>query len=119
MATVEVKNDLAGGVMPCGRFGANAAWWRLNLLVHNLLVLLEVEALPDVLSRARPKTLRFRLFNLPGRIVRHARGWVLKLYQGLPFAEALVMARRRLVALASSLRRPGRAGAMTEQRAPT
>lgn len=116
-----VKNDLAGGVMPCGRFGANAAWWRLNVLVHNLQVLLKVEALPSVLSLARPKTLRFRLFNLPGRIVHHARGWVLKLYRGLPFAEALVEARQRLVALARRLRDPSPAGrrAPAQARAPT
>jgi hypothetical protein len=25
-----VKNNLAGGVMPRGRFYANAGWWRLN-----------------------------------------------------------------------------------------
>ena len=24
-----LKNELAGGVMPCSRFGANAAWFRL------------------------------------------------------------------------------------------
>src|SRR5512140_3818304 len=24
-----IKNELAGGVLPCGRFGANAAWFRL------------------------------------------------------------------------------------------
>ena len=71
-----IKNDLAGGVLPCGRFGANAAWWRINVLVHNLMALLTAEALPPALARARPKTLRFRLFNLPGRLVRHARCWV-------------------------------------------
>ena len=32
-----VKNDLAGGVMPCGRFYANAAWWRLNCLCYNVI----------------------------------------------------------------------------------
>ena len=94
-----VKNDLAGGVQPCGRFGANAAWWRINLMVQNLLMLLEVQALPPQLHHVRPKTLRFRLFNIPGRIVRHARGWVLKLYRGLPFAEALIEARKRLILL--------------------
>jgi hypothetical protein len=114
-----VKNDLAGGVMPCGRFGANAAWWRLNVLVHNLLVLLKVEALPPALARARPKTLRFRLFNLPGRIVRHARGWVLKLYRGLPFAEDLLEARRRLVELASSIRGSAGPCVPAQARAPT
>jgi hypothetical protein len=108
-----VKNDLAGSVMPCGRFGANAAWWRLNVLVHNLLVLLKAEALPPALARARPKTLRFRLFNLPGRIVHHARGWVLKLWRGLPFAAALVEARQKLVALARERRCPDKAPAPT------
>jgi hypothetical protein len=116
-----VKNDLAGGVMPCGRFGSNAAWWRINLLVHNLLVLLEVEALPSELSRVRPKTLRFRLFNLPARIIHHARSCVLKLYRGLPFAEALVQARRRLVQLARRVRgsAAGTAGVSSRARAPS
>lgn len=108
-----VKGDLAGNVLPCGRFGANAAWWRLNLLVHNLLVLLESAALPAQLERSRPKALRFHLFNLPGRIVRHARGWVLKLYGGLPFAQAIIDARRALVALARGLRNAARARAPT------
>lgn len=114
-----VKNDLGGSVMPCGRFGANAAWWRLNVLVHDLLVLLELEALPPALSRCRPKTLRFRLFNLPGRIVRHARGWVLKIYRGLPFAQDLVAARTKLVQLARSLRSTSQASAPARARAPT
>jgi hypothetical protein len=108
-----VKNDLAGGVLPCGRFGANAAWWRLNLLVHNLLVLTKDVALPSSLSDVRPKTLRFRLFNLPGRLVHHARGWVLKLWRGLPFAQALLDARHKLVALARERRKPGKARAPT------
>lgn len=75
-----MKNDLGGGVMPCGRFGSNAAWWRLNVLAHNILALLKATALPDELASAQPKTLRFRLFCVAGRLVRHARRWVLKLY---------------------------------------
>ena len=31
-----LKNGLAGGTMPSGRFGANAAWWLAALLAHNL-----------------------------------------------------------------------------------
>ena len=27
-----LKTELAAGVMPCGRFGANAAWLRLSVL---------------------------------------------------------------------------------------
>jgi len=35
-----LKNDLGAGVMPRGRFGANAAWLRLNVLCYNLLTLI-------------------------------------------------------------------------------
>ncbi|HVC62360.1 MAG TPA: transposase [Acetobacteraceae bacterium] len=31
-----MKNDLAGGQLPSGLFGANAAWWALMILAHNL-----------------------------------------------------------------------------------
>lgn len=66
-----VKNELAGGVLPYGRFGANAAWLRLELLAHNVLT-----ALPPDLLTARPKRLRFLLFTVPGRLVTHARAAV-------------------------------------------
>jgi hypothetical protein len=36
-----LKNELAGGVMPCARFGANAAWLRLALITHNVLTALK------------------------------------------------------------------------------
>src|ERR1700734_2803979 len=31
-----IKSDLAGGQLPSGLFGANAAWWALTILSHNL-----------------------------------------------------------------------------------
>jgi hypothetical protein len=95
-----LQNGLAAGVLPCGRFGANAAWWRLNAVAHNLLVLLQTLALPASLMDARPKTLRFRLFHLAGWITRSARRLVVHLSAAHPFAEALVTARDRLLELA-------------------
>lgn len=72
-----VKNELAGGVLPCGRFGANAAWLRLALLAHNVLTALKRLALPPDLLTARPKRLRFLVFTVPGRLILHARQlWV-------------------------------------------
>jgi hypothetical protein len=68
-----LKNELGAGVMPCGRFGANAAWFRLNALTFNLLSLLRRVALPKELAKARPKRLRFRVLCLAGEIVQHAR----------------------------------------------
>src|SRR5437763_551682 len=54
-----IKNELAGGVMPCGRFGSNAAWLRLSVLTYNLLTALKRLVLPPELIKARPKQLRF------------------------------------------------------------
>ncbi len=74
-----LKNELAAGVLPCGRFGANAAWLRLSALTHNVLTAMKRLALPPELLRARPKRLRFLVFVQPGRFVRHARQLTLRL----------------------------------------
>src|SRR5579884_4375963 len=36
-----LKHELASGVLPCGRFGANAAWLRLAGISHNVLTALK------------------------------------------------------------------------------
>ncbi len=68
-----LKNDLAAGVMPCGRLGANAAWLRLAVMTHNVLTALKRLALPEKWLRARPKRMRFQIFCSPGKLVTHAR----------------------------------------------
>ena len=59
--------------MPCGRFGANAAWLRLAVMTHNVLTALKRIALKPEWLRARPKRLRFHFFCSPGRLIHHAR----------------------------------------------
>lgn len=68
-----LKNDLAAGVMPCGRFGANAAWLRLAVITHHVRTALKRVALPEKWLRARPKRMRFQIFCSPGKLVTHAR----------------------------------------------
>jgi hypothetical protein len=94
-----LKNDLGGGKLPCGRFGANSAWWRLNVLAANLLQMLKVTALPAAMQTMTPKTLRFRLFNLAGRLVSHGRQLWLRISEKLPTAELYAQARKALLAL--------------------
>ena len=74
-----LKNELAAGVLPCGRFGANAAWLRLAVITHNVLTALKRLALPAEYLSARPKRLRFVFLNLAGRVVHHARTMELRL----------------------------------------
>ena len=68
-----IKSDLAGGQLPSGKFGANAAWWRLAVLAHNLHMLLEKLALPTSLAGSRFKRLRFHFINVPAHVIQHAR----------------------------------------------
>ncbi len=74
-----LKDELAAGVYPSARFGANAAWLRLQVLTHNLLELLKAAALDPQYRNARPKRLRFAVFTQFGRVVHHARRRVVRI----------------------------------------
>jgi hypothetical protein len=50
-----LTNELAAEALPSQRFGANAAWFRLNALLDNLLSAFKRVALPEELHNARPK----------------------------------------------------------------
>ena len=76
-----LKNELAAGVLPCGRFGANAAWYRLNALTYNLLSLMRRHVFPESLRKARPKRLRFLIFSVGAELVHHARKLIFRLCQ--------------------------------------
>ena len=68
-----LKEDLAGGRLPSGLFGDNAAWWAIAVLAFNLNSALKRLALgPEWLSR-RLKAVRFGLIGPAGRVVHHAR----------------------------------------------
>jgi hypothetical protein len=64
--------------MPCGQFAANAAFFRIGVIAHNLFVLFKHAALGTDRQRHQVATVRWRLSHLPGKVVRHAGSWVLK-----------------------------------------
>lgn len=68
-----LKDELAAGIYPSGKVGANAAWLRLQVLTLNLLEIMKAVALAPEFRRARPKRLRFAVFTQIGRLVHHAR----------------------------------------------
>ena len=94
-----LKNELAAAALPSGKFGANAAWFRLNVLTYNLRTALKRLTLPGDLRTARPKRLRSLLFNTVGTVVAHARRTLLRLSAALQHA-LVVRVRRRITRLA-------------------
>lgn len=88
-----LKEELAGGHVPSKYFGANAAWFNAAALSFNLHTILKLFFLPEEYRKSRPRTLRFLLYTMAGKIVTHGRRIVLKLreedYGGKLLAGAL------------------------------
>jgi hypothetical protein len=97
------KNDLAGGNPPSGRFGANAAWYRLTLLTYNVLSVLRGVALPERFRSARPKRLRYEVFTVPAVLRSHARQLTARLGVPAVTAAELIATRDRLLDLRRKL----------------
>lgn len=95
-----MKSDLAGGQLPSGLFGANAAWWTLMILAHNLNTAMKRLVLGKDWVTRRIKALRFRLIGLPGRVVSHARKLIIRLGAGADALATIINARRTIRALA-------------------
>jgi hypothetical protein len=95
-----MKTDLAGGQLPSGLFGANAAWWALMILAHNLNTAMKRLVLGSGWTTKRLKALRFRLIGLPGRVVNHARRLIIRLGAGAEALGLIVSARQTIRALA-------------------
>jgi hypothetical protein len=71
-----LTNELAAEALPSQKFAANAAWFRLNVLLDSLLSAFKRVALPPELHPARPKRLCFALSQHPrqGRAPRARDG---------------------------------------------
>jgi len=92
-----MKDELGAGVLPCQRFGANAAWFRINALTYNVLTFLKRHALPSRYRDARPKRLRFEVFTMPGRLAFHQRQLSVNVSCDAQGVEELIAARGRLL----------------------
>ncbi len=95
-----MKSDLAGGQMPSGLFGANAAWWVLMILALNLNAAMKRLVLGKGWVTKRMKALRFHLIGLPGRVVSHARQLIIRLGAGAEALAIFVTARQTIRTLA-------------------
>jgi hypothetical protein len=95
-----MKEDLAGGQLPSGDFGENAAWWAIMILALNLNAAMKRLVLPQGWARRRLKALRFGLINLAGQVRERSRQLQILLSPRQPAFDLLQTARRRIAQLA-------------------
>lgn len=101
-----LKSDLAGGKLPSGLFGANAAWWAIAVLAANLNTAMKRLVLGGEWTSRRLKALRFALIGTAARVATHARGLTIRLPNGHPAYGHLLRSRRRIWHLAAGLSPP-------------
>lgn len=85
--------------LPSIDYDRNSAWLQLAALATSLTAWLRHVALDGDLAKASTKTLRFRLFSAPARMITHARRRILKIPPGWLWSPELATAWQRLQAL--------------------
>lgn len=85
--------------LPFDQWRRNAVWLELVLMACDLTCWAQTLLLSGELRVAEPKTLRYRLWHVAARIIRHARRVIVRLQRTWPWATALAAAFTRLRAL--------------------
>ncbi len=75
----ELKSGFGLDDLPSNKFLSNSAYMQIVMLAYNLINALKVISLPEEYRSCTIKTLRFRLINIAGSWVRHAREYILKI----------------------------------------
>jgi len=94
-----MKEDLAGGRLPSGDFGENAAWWWIMILAFNLNAALKSLVLGGKWVHKRMKAMRFYLINLPARVMGRSRQLSLRFKAGHPAYGWLLWIRSKIAGL--------------------
>ena len=75
----ELKIGFGMDYMPCGTFKANAVFFSIGVLTYNLYLGFRSTALGNGWERSQVQTVRWRLLQTAGKIVRHGRRLYLKI----------------------------------------
>jgi hypothetical protein len=98
-----VRADKAMGLrnLPSQDWTVNQGWMLAANLGHDLDCWVRLLTLhdQDVLERAEPDTMRYRLYHLPARLATHARRRRLRIERTWPWAQVFVLAWQRLLQL--------------------
>jgi hypothetical protein len=85
--------------LPFHAFDANAAWFELALIAHDVMVWTQLLTLDTEHRICEPKRLRYRILHVAGQLTSHARQVTLHLPADWPWTGAILRAFKRLQAL--------------------
>lgn len=88
--------DSGANRFPFVDIDANRAWLTVVCFADTLVRWFQLLCLTGPLAVAEPKTLRWRLWHAPARLVHHARRRIVRILDGWPTTDALLDAHRRI-----------------------
>lgn len=95
----EMKEAFAGGQLPSGNFGSNAAWWWIMILALNLSAIMRIIVLGGLWKKKRMKSVRISVIYIACRVLRKGRQFEVRVSKGHPSTELLLNARNRIESL--------------------
>jgi hypothetical protein len=98
----ELKLGFGLEQLPCGQIAANALFFAIGVLAYNLGVLLKAEVLPEQYRHSSVQTLRWQLYRLAAKLVRHGRQWILKVRTDSEKLALLLAVRKKCLLLAAN-----------------
>jgi len=87
----ELKNGFNMSYLPSSNMQANAFYFQIGTLAYNLFLLFK-QILDKNLQKHTVKTIRYKLYNIAGKVISHARSTILKVNK--EFIELLQKIRR-------------------------
>jgi hypothetical protein len=96
---VKTLKATGAAYLPFHSFKANAAWFELALIAHDIMVWTQLLALDGEHKISEPKRLRYRILHVAGQLTRHARRTTLHLPADWPWTGAIQRAFKRLQTL--------------------
>lgn len=95
----ELKEGYGIDKLSTGSFGANDADLMLKVIAFNLFRAFQREVMQQEWRPLTVRSLRIRLLGVPGVLVRHARGFRIRLASWYPYIQRFMAIRRRVDAL--------------------
>lgn len=84
---------------PFTNFEANAAWLQIVCWSADLVRWFQLLCCDGALAIAAPKTMRWRFWHAPARVVKRARRHIVRIADGWPWADEIVTAHQHINAL--------------------